>query len=149
MPCASQKTTVVTKPPAQRDWVHIDAAGQVLGRLATKIATILMGKHKPTYTPHVDTGDSVVVTNCGKIKVTGKNLERTTYDRYSGYPGGLGRTSRARIFKERPERLLELAVQRMLPKNALGRRMFKKLKAYPGSEHPHQAQQPKPMTFTT
>ena len=145
MPCKSQKTTLVTKTPVQKDWVYIDASGQVLGRLATKIATILMGKHKPTYTPHVDTGDFVIVTNCSRIKVTGKKLEQTTYDRYSGYPGGLHRTPRERVFRKHPEQLMTLAVKRMLPKSALGRHMLKKLKAYPNSEHPHQAQQPKPL----
>ncbi len=143
MPTATQKTTIVTQPPAQRDWVLIDGSGLVLGRLATKIATILMGKHKPTYTPHIDTGDCVVVTNCAAIKVDERRLRKTTYDRYSGYPGGLHRTPRERIFSRHPEQLLILAVKRMLPKNPLGRHMLKKLKAYPGGEHPHQAQQPK------
>ena len=142
MPCKSQKTTLVTKTPRDKDWLAIDASGQVLGRLATKIATILMGKHKPTYTPHIDTGDFVVVTNCGAIKVDERRLRKTTYDRYSGYPGGLHRTPRDRIFDRRPEQLLTLAVKRMLPKNPLGRHMLKKLKAYPGGDHPHQAQQP-------
>ena len=145
MPTATQKTTIVTQPPVERDWVLIDASDKILGRLATKIAMILMGKHKPTYTPHVDTGDCVVVLNCSKLKITGKKLQQTTYDRYSGYPGGLHRVPRERIFLKHPEQLMTLAVKRMLPKSALGRHMLKKLKAYPNSEHPHQAQQPKPL----
>ena len=145
MPTATQKTTIVTKPPAQRDWVLFDAGGQVLGRLAVKIATILMGKHKPTYTAHVDTGDFVVVINCRQLKVSGKKLEQTTHDTYSGYPGGLRQTPREKIFEQRPEFLLTLAVKRMLPKSPLGRHMLSKLKAYADSDHPHQAQQPKPL----
>lgn len=142
MPVRSQKTTIITKPPTDREWMHLDATDQVLGRFATRIATILMGKHKPTYTAHVDTGDFVVVTNCKNLKVTGKKLEQTTYDRYSGYPGGLNQVPREKIFRERPEFLLTLAVKRMLPKNPLGRHMLKKLKAYKSDEHPHQAQRP-------
>ena len=132
----------MTPETVEHDWLHIDASEQVLGRLATTIATFLMGKHKPTYTPHVDTGDFVVVTNCEKIRVTGKKLEQTTHDRYSHYPGGLKRIPRSRIHAEQPEFLLSEAVRRMLPKSALGRRMLKKLKAYPSHEHPHEAQQP-------
>ena len=145
MPIRSQRTTIVTKAPTDRDWVLIDASEQVPGRLATRIATILMGKHKPVYTPHIDTGDFVVVTNCSKLKVTGKKLAQTTYDTYSGYPGGLKQTPREKIFEEHPDQLLTLAVKRMLPKSKLGRVMLKKLKAYPGLEHPHQAQQPEPL----
>ena len=126
-------------------WYVVDADRQIVGRLATKLATILMGKHKPTYTAHVDTGDFVVVTNCRQLKVSGKKLEQTTHDTYSGYPGGLRQTSRERIFKDRPEFLLTLAVKRMLPKSPLGRHMLSKLKAYADSDHPHQAQQPKPL----
>ena len=147
MPVRSQKTTLLTPQTVERRWHHIDASGQVLGRLATRIATILMGKHRPDYTPHVDSGDFVVVTNCEKIRVTGKKLTQTTYDRYSHYPGGLKRIPRIRLHERRPQQLLELAVKRMLPKNALARHMFKKLKAYRGPDHPHQAQQPEPLTL--
>lgn len=142
MPVRSQKTTLMTSQTFKAEWKHVDASDQVLGRLATRVATMLMGKHKPTYTPHVDTGDFVVVTNCANLRVTGKSLDQTTYDRYSGYPGGLNRTPRRRIFEQRPDMLLRLAVKRMLPKTPLGRHMLKKLKAYPGAEHPHQAQNP-------
>ena len=142
MPIRTQKTTFATAATREQKWLHIDATDQILGRLATKLATYLMGKHKPTYTPHVDTGDFVVVTNCAKIKVTGKKLENTTYNRYSHYPGGLKQTPRIRIHEERPELLLTLAVKRMLPKNSLGKHMLKKLKAFAGGEHPHQAQRP-------
>lgn len=147
MAVRSQKTTIVTTPPANRAWVHIDATDQVLGRLATKIATILMGKHKPNYTPHVDTGDFVVVTNCSGIRVTGRKLQQETVQRYTGYPSGLKQISKEIVHRERPELLLRLAVRRMLPRNALARRMLLKLKAYKGSEHPHQAQLPAPVAM--
>mgnify|MGYP006291968551 CR=1 FL=1 len=126
----------------QKEWYLIDANEQVLGRLATKIATILMGKHKPTYTPHIDTGDYVIVTNAGKIKVTGKKMDQKRYYRYSGYPSGLRSNSLREILEKKPEKVLYLAVRRMLPKNRLGRRMLKKLKIYTQSEHPHTAQCP-------
>ncbi len=144
---ANQKTTLLTPQTVKHRWFHVDAADQVLGRLATRIATVLMGKHKPNYTRHVDSGDYVVVTNCEQVVVTGNKLSQTTHDTYSHYPGGLRRTPRARIFDQHPERLVALAVKRMLPKNALGRHMFSKLKTYRGSDHPHQAQQPSPLAF--
>jgi large subunit ribosomal protein L13 len=143
MALRTQKTTLATAATHKSEWQHIDGDGKVLGRLATRVATILMGKHKPTYTPHVDTGDFVVVTNCAKIKITGKKLDQTTYDRYSHYPSGLKRIPYRTVQKTKPELLLELAVRRMLPKSALGRNMLKKLKAYRGADHPHSAQQPK------
>jgi len=125
-------------------WYVVDATDQVLGRLATRIATVLMGKHKPTYTPHVDTGDYVVVLNAGRVRVTGRKLEHDFHERYSGYPGGRKVTPMKRVFERHPERVLREAVRRMLPKNALARRMLGKLKLYAGGEHPHQAQNPEP-----
>lgn len=126
----------------QRNWFVVDATDKVLGRLATRIATVLMGKHRPTYTPHVDTGDFVVVLNAGAIKVTGKKREEIIYETYSGYPGGHKLIPFERVAQRHPERILQAAVRRMMPKNALGARMLKKLKLYSGTEHPHQAQNP-------
>ena len=128
-----------------RQWWLFDAEDQVVGRLATKIATLLMGKHRPTYTPHVDTGDYVVVINADKIVFTGKKWEQKQYTRYTGWPGLRIETSADRR-KRHPERILSEAVRRMLPKNKLGRRMLEKLKVYAGESHPHQAQDPKPLT---
>jgi large subunit ribosomal protein L13 len=127
------------------DWRIVDADGRILGRMASDIATILMGKHRPEYTPHVDCGDYVVVTNAAKVKLTGRKLDQRMKLRYSGYPGGLKADSVRKVLERHPERVIEDAVRRMLPKNRLGRQMFKKLKVYPGPEHPHQAQQPTPM----
>ncbi len=125
-----------------KEWFHVDATEQVLGRLAVRIATVLMGKHKPTYTAHVDTGDFVVVTNAAKVKVTGKKANTMTYQRYSYYPGGHNITPYATMLERRPEFILMESVRRMLPKNALGRRMLTKLKIYATDTHPHTAQQP-------
>ncbi len=130
------------------DWHHVDATDQVLGRLAVKIATVLMGKHKPTYTPHVDTGDFVVVTNCDKVKLTGANkLASMHYDRYTYYIGGFKSDSGEVVMEKHPDRILRFAVKRMLPKNALGRHMLDKLKIYAGDTHPHTAQQPKEWAY--
>jgi large subunit ribosomal protein L13 len=131
----------------QADWHVVDASDQVLGRLAAKIAIILQGKHKPTYTPHVDTGDFVIVLNAEKIRVTGRKSEVLEYDTYSRYPGGRHVYSFERMKSQHPEKLLELAVRRMLPKNKLGRHMLGKLKVYRGGEHPHSAQQPKELSL--
>ncbi|MFQ5490570.1 MAG: 50S ribosomal protein L13 [Phycisphaerae bacterium] len=128
-------------------WFHVDAADQVLGRLATKIATVLMGKHKPTYTPHVDTGDFVVVTSAEKIRLTGKKVDEITYARYTYHPGGYKTVTARTMLKKHPERVVREAVRRMLPKNALGRKMLGKLKVYAGQDHPHQAQQPGAWSF--
>ncbi len=125
-----------------RKWYVVDAAGKTLGRLATEVATLLRGKHKPTYTPHIDTGDFVVVINASQINLTGKKLEQKRYYRHSGYPGGLKSVTAGELRASRPERMIELAVKGMLPKGPLGRAQVKKLKVYAGSEHPHQAQQP-------
>lgn len=131
-----------------RDWYFVDADGKVLGRLATKLATVLMGKNKPTYTRHVDTGDFVVVTNAEKIRVTGAKAKEIEYDYYTYYPGGHKIIPFEKMMQRHPERVIEMAVRRMLPKNALGRRMLKKLKIYRGAEHPHQAQNCQPLDLT-
>jgi large subunit ribosomal protein L13 len=128
----------------QRDWYVVDASGQVLGRLATQIATLLRGKHKPTFTPHLDGGDFVVVTNAEKIRVTGRKAEQKVYYRHTGYPGGLKMTSYKMMREKHPDRILRQAVKGMLPKNRLGRRLMTKLKIYAGPHHPHAAQQPRP-----
>lgn len=128
-----------------RQWSLVDADGKVLGRLAVKVATILMGKHRPTYTPHVDTGDFVIVVNAERIRLTGRKLDQIEYDRFSGYPSGRTTVSLRRMMEMHPERVVELAVRRMLPKTKLGRQMFTKLKVYQGPNHPHQAQQPQPL----
>jgi len=127
----------------QRDWYVIDAQGQTLGRLATQVATILRGKNKPSYTPHVDCGDYVVVVNAEKVHVTGQKMAQKTYYRHSGYPGGLKEVTLRDQLDKFPNRVVESAVRGMLPHNRLGRRMFKKLKVYAGPNHPHEAQQPK------
>ena len=131
-----------------RRWYLVDAEGQILGRMASKIAHILRGKHKPIYSPHQDVGDFIVVVNAEKIKLTGKKMEQKTYFRHSGYIGGVTNTPIALMLQRHPERVIQFAVQKMLPKNALGREMFKKLKVYAGPEHPHQAQQPQALDLT-
>lgn len=136
-------STYLAKPgELQAQWFVVDATDQVLGRLAAKIARVLQGKNKPTYTPHVDTGDYVIVLNADKIKVTGSKSEHREYQTYSGYPSGLRIYSYERMNRESPEKVIELAVRRMLPKSKLGRNMLHKLKVYRGGEHDHQAQQP-------
>ncbi|MHC4292105.1 MAG: 50S ribosomal protein L13 [Planctomycetota bacterium] len=129
----------------QRNWRVIDADGAVLGRLAVKVAMTLMGKDKPTYTPHVDTGDFVIVVNADKVRVTGNKADTKEYQRYSGYPGGQKIIPYKRMMERHPERIVEMAVRRMLPKNTLGAHMYKKLKVYSGPDHDHAAQQPKKM----
>ena len=136
--------TYYAKPnEVAREWLLIDAQDQVLGRVASKAAHILRGMHKPTYTPHVDTGDFVVIINADKIRVTGKKLTDKEYYRHSGYPGGLKCETFEEAMEKHPERVIEHAVKGMLPKNTLGRAMAKKLKVYAGAEHPHMAQQPR------
>ncbi len=143
---ARMHKTYMAKPgEVTREWYVVDASGKTLGRLATEIARILRGKHKPQYTPHVDVGDFVIVINAEKIAVTGRKLDQKRYYRHSGYPGGLRSITLRRMLEKHPERVIRLAVKGMLPKNRLGRRMLKKLKVYAGPEHPHQAQQPKPL----
>ncbi len=130
----------------ERKWYVVDATDQVLGRLAARIATVLMGKNKPTYTPHVDTGDFVIVLNADKIKVTGtRKKEQVVYQHYTRYPGGQKEITMARMLERHPERVLREAVRRMLPKNPLARHMLLKLKLYNGGEHKHQAQMPEPL----
>ena len=139
------KTFVANAENRQRDWYVVDAEGQTLGRLATQIADTLRGKRKPTYTPHVDTGDFVVVVNAEKIRVTGDKLAQKTYWRHSGYPGGIKSRSLAEMLDRRPEEVIRKAVKGMLPRNRLARQQLTKLKVYASPEHPHAAQQPKPM----
>jgi len=135
--------TYVTKPAeVERSWYVVDAEGQTLGRLATQIATILRGKHKPIFSPSLDAGDYVVVINAEKIHVTGNRMDQKSYYRHSGYPGGITEITLRDQLDKYPTRVVTAAVKGMLPKNALGRKVLKKLKVYAGSEHPHQAQQP-------
>ena len=136
------KSFMVKKEQAEHKWVLVDAQDAILGRMASKIAPILMGKNKPTYTPHVDTGDYVVVVNADKIKVTGKKAQNKEYDYYTHFPGGHKYVSFADMMAKKPERIIELAVRRMLPKSKLGKQMLKKLKVYRGTDHEHQAQKP-------
>ena len=136
------KTYSAKESDVKKEWYLVDANGKILGRLASEIAKRLRGKHKPIYTPHVDTGDFVVVINADKIRLTGKKLTEKMYYRHSGYPGGIKSTAAGKMLKEKPERLVHLAVRGMLPKNSLGRRMLKKLKVYRGEEHPHTSQNP-------
>jgi len=142
-----QKTFQARAGRTDRAWHLVDGSGQVLGRLAVRLATILMGKHKPTYTPHVDTGDFVVLINAEKVSLTGSKARTMTYQRFSGYPGGKKVLDFERVLARHPERVIQLAVRRMLPKNKLGRHMLSKLKVYRGSQHPHQAQQPSPLAL--
>ncbi|MCK9236897.1 50S ribosomal protein L13 [Thiopseudomonas acetoxidans] len=136
------KTFSAKPETVKRDWYVIDAAGQTLGRLATEIATRLRGKHKPEYTPHVDTGDYIVVINAEQVRVTGKKTSDKLYYSHTGYPGGIKSISFEKLIARAPERVLEGAVKGMLPNNPLGRAMYRKLKVYAGTEHPHAAQQP-------
>lgn len=131
----------------EKKWYVIDAEGKVLGRLATEVATILSGKNKPTYTPHVDTGDYVVIINAEKIKLTGKKLEQKNYSYHTGYPGGLKQVPYKDLIVSKPEKIIELAVKGMLPKSSLGRNMIKKMKVYSGPEHKHEAQMPEIYEF--
>ena len=137
------KTFSAKAEETKQDWYVVDASGKVLGRLASEIALRLRGKHKAIYTPHVDTGDFIVVLNAEKITLTGKKLTDKIYYSYSGYPGGLRETAAGKMLAEKPENLIRIAVAGMLPKNNLGRKMLKKLKVYSGNAHPHEAQCPK------
>lgn len=137
------KTYITKLSDINREWLVVDATGQTLGRLATRIATILSGKHKANYTPNLDMGDFVIVVNGAKISVTGNRLDAKLYRRHTGYPGGLKEITLRRMLETHPERVIQLAVKGMLPKNKLGRQMLKKLKVYTDSEHPHGAQRPR------
>ena len=141
------KTFVATPSNIERKWLVIDATDKTLGRLATEVAKLLKGKHKPTYTPFVDTGDNVIVVNASKMVLTGKKLDQKMYRHHSGYAGGLKEISYKNLMANNPEKALELAVKGMLPKNALGRQMFKKLHVYAGAEHNQAAQKPETYTF--
>jgi large subunit ribosomal protein L13 len=143
------KTYVATPADRERNWLLVDAEGQTLGRLATQIADALRGKRKPAYTPHVDTGDFVVVVNAEKISVTGQKRQEKMYYRHSGYPGGLKSRTLNDMLERRPEEVIRLAVKGMLPKNRLARKQLTKLKVYAGPDHPHAAQQPKPLELET
>ena len=141
------KTYAAKEIEIKRQWHLVDAEGKVLGRMASRIADVLRGKHKPCYTPNVDTGDFVVVINAGKVVVTSKKAQQKVYQRYSGYPGGLKEIKYADMLERHPERIIRLAVRRMIPSNKLGRRVLKKLKVYRGPEHPHEAQQPQVLSM--
>jgi len=136
------KTFMAKAEEVKRKWYVVDAEGKPLGRLASEVAKILRGKHKPEYTPHVDTGDHVIVLNAEKVVLTGKKLDQKFYRHYSGYPGGMKEISYRHFMAKKPEKAVELAIKGMLPKNSLGRAMYRKLKVYKGSEHDHQAQKP-------
>ncbi len=140
-------TYTVRPGDIERKWFIIDANDLVLGRMATKVASILRGKHRPQYTPHADCGDHVIVINADKVRLTGRKEEQKVYYRHSGYMGGLKETPIEEMRIKHPERIVEFAVKGMLPKNSLGRAMFSKLKVYAGSDHPHAAQQPSPLTI--
>jgi large subunit ribosomal protein L13 len=143
------KTYVAKPSDRQRDWYVVDAEGQTLGRLATQIADTLRGKRKPEYTPHIDTGDFIVVVNAEKIRVTGKKLEQKTYWRHSGYPGGIKSRSLAEMLDRKPEEVIRKAVKGMLPRNRLARQQLNKLKIYAGPEHPHEAQAPQQLEVSS
>ena len=136
------KTYMANPDKIERKWYVVDASEYTLGRLASEVAKVLRGKNKPEFTPHVDTGDYVIVVNAAKVKLTGKKLIQKTYFRHSGYPGGSSFTQAGHMLEKRPERVVEMAVRGMLPKNKLGEQMYRKLNVYAGAEHPHQAQQP-------
>jgi len=136
------KTFMANPANIERKWYVVDAEGQTLGRLAVEVAKVLRGKNKPIFTPNVDTGDHVIVVNADKIVLTGKKLEQKTYFRHSGYPGGTTFTTAGKMLATKPERVVEAAVKGMLPKNSLGRQMYRKLNVYAGPNHPHSAQQP-------
>ena len=147
MPKGKLRSYCAKPGEVEQRWYHVDAADQVLGRLAVKVATVLMGKHKPTYTPHVDTGDFVVITNAARVRVTGSKAQTMSYPRYSYYPGGYKEIPYERMMQDHPERIVREAVRRMLPKSTLGRHMLAKLKVYACEDHPHAAQQPQPFEF--
>ena len=147
MDTLSYKTQSAKKEEVERKWYVVDAEGQVVGRLGTRIATVLRGKHKASYTPHVDCGDHVIVINAGKVRFTGNKISQKEYQTYSGYPGGQKSTTAKDLLKNKPIRVVEFAVKGMLPKNRLGRKMYKKLHVYEGAEHPHEAQKPEPFNF--
>ena len=139
----------ITKSPriedVDRSWFVVDASDKVLGRVAAEVARVLRGKHKPIFTPHLDTGDFVIVVNAGKVRLTGRKLDQKVYHRHTGYPGAIRSVTARKLLDKHPERVIEAAVRGMLPKNPLGRRMFRKLKVYAEPTHPHDAQKPQPL----
>lgn len=137
----------VSEPDIRRDWYVVDARDAVLGRLATEVASVLRGKRKPIYSPHLDTGDHVIVINAGEVRLSGKKPEKKRYFRHTMYPGGVKWTPFSVMLEDKPTEIVRLAVKGMLPKNRLGRAMIKKLKIYAGAQHPHEAQQPKPLSL--
>ncbi len=139
------KTYQAKKEEVEHQWYLVDAEGKVLGRLATELAKILRGKNKPIYTPHVDTGDFVIVVNAGKVALTGKKMKDKIYYHHTGYPGGIREISAEKLLAKKPTEMIRIAVKGMLPKNSLGRQMFQKLKVYAGAKHPHEAQKPVPL----
>ncbi len=147
MDTLSYKTISANKDTVERKWYVVDAEGETVGRLCSNIAKVLRGKHKPSYTPHVDTGDYVVVINAEKVRFTGKKWFQKEYITFSGYPSGQKRTKAANLHSKKETSVIEIAVKGMLPKNTLGRQMFKKLFVYSGSEHPHEAQKPEALKF--
>jgi large subunit ribosomal protein L13 len=142
------KTPIPTEGEIVRQWHVVDADGQVLGRIASKAALILMGKHKPTYTTFLDTGDHVIVINAEKVRLTGRKEQQKLYRRHSGYPGGLSEVGAVKMRATRPTKMIEQAIAGMLPKNKLGKQMYRKLKVYAGPKHPHQAQQPAELSLS-
>ena len=145
--CRSMKTYMANPDKLEKKWYVVDASGMVLGRLASEVAKVLRGKNKPEFTPHVDTGDYVIVVNAEKIRVSGKKLDQKVYYHHSGYVGGMKETTLKEMLEKHPDRVVKLAVQGMLPKGPLGREMLKKLHVYTGPEHPHAAQKPEELTF--
>ncbi len=141
------KTFMAKPEEVERKWYVVDASGMVLGRLASQVAAVLRGKNKPIFTPHVDTGDHVIIINCDKVVLTGKKLEQKYYSHHTGFIGGLKSEQYKHVMSTKPEFAVQLAIKGMMPKNALGRQMFSKLKVYAGSEHPHIAQQPVELKF--
>lgn len=141
------KTTIPKASQIERRWLVLDAADRPLGRLAVKVAGLLRGRGKPVYTPHIDTGDFVVIVNAGRVRLTGRKEQQKTYQRFSGYRGGLKIQTAAEVRQKHPERMIQAAVKGMLPKNTLSRAMFSRLKVYAGAEHPHAAQQPETVPF--
>ncbi|MGP1363296.1 MAG: 50S ribosomal protein L13 [Bacteroides sp.] len=148
MDTLSYRTVSANKATVVKEWYVIDATNLIVGRLASRVALVLRGKHKPSYTPHVDCGDNVIIVNAEKIRFTGKKLMNKNYYRHTGFPGGKRISHPFEVMQSRPERIIEHAVRGMLPKNRLGRRLFKNLFVYAGSEHPHAAQQPKELVLT-
>ncbi len=149
MDTLSYKTLSATKATINKEWVVVDATDMVVGRLAAKVAKLLRGKYKPNYTPHMDCGDNVIILNADKVKLTGNKWDQREFFYHSGYPGGQTRVTPAQLFAKKPERLFERAVKGMLPKNRLGRQLFRNLYVYVGNEHKHEAQQPKVIDINT